>query len=127
MDEAVRVALAYQKAWSGGDVGGAMAYVADDVVLDAPAGRIEGAAGYRAFLAPYVEMLVRAEVLAVFGDRERAVVVYDSATTLVASAPAAELVTVRDGRIAHSRFIFDRLPFHEARAAAAQSAGRLHS
>ena len=119
MDEAVRVALAYQKAWAAKDVDGALAYVADDVVLDAPAGRIEGAAGYRAFLQPYVDMLLGAEVLAAFGDGQRAVVVYDSATTLVASAPAAELVTVRDGRIVHSRFIFDRLPFHEARAGAA--------
>jgi hypothetical protein len=35
----------------------------------------------------------------------------------VPSGPAAECVTVRDGRIAYSRFIFDRLPFQQARAA----------
>ncbi|WP_157546851.1 hypothetical protein [Hamadaea tsunoensis] len=39
----------------------------------------------------------------------------DTATVPVASSPAAEYVTVRDGRIAYSRFIFDRLPFEAAR------------
>ncbi len=114
-DEALQVALAYHRAWAGGDLEAAMAYVADDVVLDAPAGRIEGAAGYRAFLEPYLGMLVSASVLAAFGDAERAVVVYDSVTRPVADAPGAECVTVRDGKITHSRFIFDRLAFHEAR------------
>jgi ketosteroid isomerase-like protein len=116
-DNALRVALAYQKAWAARDLDAAMAYVADDVVLDAPAGRIEGAAGYRRFLAVYLDMLVSAEVLAAFGDAERAVVVYDSVTVPVKDAPAAECVTVRDGKIAHSRFIFDQLPFHLARNA----------
>jgi ketosteroid isomerase-like protein len=116
-DHALRVAMAYHRAWAAKDVDTAMAHIADDVVLDAPAGRIEGAAGYRAFLSPYVGMLVSAEVLAAFGDADRAVIVYNSATTLVPDAPAAECVTVRDGKIAYSRFIFDRLPFHQARAA----------
>lgn len=113
--DALQVALAYHRAWAARDVDAAMAFIAADVVLDAPAGRIEGAAGYRAFLAPYVDMLVSAEVLAAYGDADRAVVVYDSATKPVADAPAAEYVTVRDGKITHSRFIFDRLPFHLAR------------
>jgi hypothetical protein len=38
-----------------------------------------------------------------------------SRTVLVASAPGAELVRVRDDRIVHSRFLFDRLPFEQAR------------
>lgn len=118
--DAVEIALAYHRAWVAGDVDAAMAYVADDVVLDAPPGRIEGADGYRAFLAPYVEMVVSVELLAAFGDGERAVVVYDSATKPVADAPGAECVTVRDGKITHSRFVFDRLPFAEARARSAE-------
>ncbi|GAA0939161.1 nuclear transport factor 2 family protein [Virgisporangium aurantiacum] len=115
--DALQVALAYHRAWAARDLDAAMAFIADDVVLDAPAGRVEGAAGYRAFLTPYLDMLVGAEVLAAYGDADRAVVVYDSATKPVASAPAAEYVTVRDGKITYSRFIFDRLPFHLARQA----------
>jgi ketosteroid isomerase-like protein len=114
---ALDVALAYHRAWTSGDLDGAMTYIADDVVCDAPAGRIEGAPAYRAFMAPFVGMLNSADLIGAFGDDERAVVVYDTATTLVPSGPAAECVTVRDGRIAYSRFIFDRLPFQQARAA----------
>lgn len=111
------VALAYHRAWTSGNLDEAMTYVAADVVCDAPAGRLTGAAAYREFMAPFVSMLKSTEMIGAFGDGERAVVVYDTATTLVDSGPAAEYVTVRDGRIAYSRFIFDRLPFQQARAA----------
>jgi ketosteroid isomerase-like protein len=116
---AVQVALAYHRAWTAKDLDLAMSYVAPDIVCDAPAGRIEGAGDYRAFLAPFVRMLVRAELIAAYGDDERAVVVYDTSTTLVPSGPGAECVTVRDGTIVHSRFIFDRLPFEAARSVSA--------
>ncbi|MBF9128127.1 nuclear transport factor 2 family protein [Plantactinospora sp. S1510] len=115
---ALRVALAYHQAWTGRNLDEAMAYVADDVVCDAPAGRIEGADAYRALMEPFVQMLISAETVAAFGDEEQAIVVYDTTTTLVSSGPAAECVTVRDGRIAYSRFIFDRLPFQLARSTA---------
>lgn len=115
----LKTALAYHDAWTSGDLDGAMAYVADDVVCDAPAGRLEGAAAYRGFMAPFVRILRRAELIAAFGDDETAVVVYDTETVPVPSAPAAECVTVRDGRITYSRFIFDRAPFDAARKAAA--------
>jgi len=116
-DQPLQVVLAYYQAWTGKDIDKAMAYIADDVVCDAPAGRIEGAAAYRAFMAPFAAMLIGATMIAAFGDDERAVIVYDTATPPVASGPAAECVTVRDGRIAYSRFIFDRLPFAAARPA----------
>lgn len=115
---ALQVALAYYEAWTAKDVERAMRYVADDIVCDAPAGRIEGAAAYREFIGPFVGILERAELWAAFGDEETAVVVYDTQTVPVASAPGAECVTVRDGKIVRSRFIFDRAPFAAARAAA---------
>jgi ketosteroid isomerase-like protein len=115
-DKALQVALDYHAAWTGHDLDRAMTFVADDVVCEAPAGRIAGAAAFRQFMAPFVGMLVRAELIGAYGDDEHAVVVYDTETTLVASGPAAEHVTVRDGRIVHNRFIFDRLPFAQARS-----------
>ncbi|PSR58174.1 nuclear transport factor 2 family protein [Nocardia sp. MDA0666] len=113
---AARVALAYFEAWTGKDLDRAMTYVADDIVCDAPAGRIEGAAAYRDFMEPFTRILTGATLFAAFGDETTAVVCYDTATLPVPSAPAAELVTVVDGRITASRFIFDRLPFEAARA-----------
>ena len=116
---ALRVALAYYQAWTSHDLDTAMAYVADDIVCDAPPGRLQGAAAYRGFMAPFTQILKRTEMIAAFGDGDTAVIVYDTETVPVPSAPAAECVTVRDGKIAYSRFIFDRAPFDAARAAAA--------
>jgi ketosteroid isomerase-like protein len=112
---ALDVALAYFHAWTGHDLDKAMEYVADDIVCDAPAGRLEGAAAYRGFMGPFIQMLTGSELLAAFGDDEKAVVVYDTETAPVKSAPGAECVTVRDGKITYSRFIFDRAPFDAAR------------
>jgi ketosteroid isomerase-like protein len=117
---AVRTALAYFKAWTSHDIDTAMTYIADDIVCDAPAGRLAGAAAYRDFMAPFVQMLTGSTLIAAFGDDETAVIVYDTETVPVKSAPAAECVTVTDGKISYSRFIFDRAPFMAARPASPQ-------
>jgi hypothetical protein len=95
-----------------------MSYVADDIVCDAPAGRLEGVAAYRGFMEPFVQILRGATLIAAFGDDQTALIMYDTETVPVPSAPAAECVTVTDGKIAYSRFIFDRVPFDAARRAA---------
>jgi ketosteroid isomerase-like protein len=114
---ALRTALAYYQAWTGHDLDKAMSYVADDIVCDAPAGRLEGAKAYRGFMGPFTQMLQSATLIAAFGDETTALAMYDTETTLVASAPGAECVTVTDGRITYSRFLFDRAPFDAARRA----------
>ncbi|GAA3381876.1 nuclear transport factor 2 family protein [Cryptosporangium minutisporangium] len=116
---AVTVALSYYRAWTSGDLDDALTYLADDVVCDAPVGRIDGAAAYRAFVEPFARALRSTSLIAAYGDDERAIIVYDTASALVGSAPAAECVTVRDGKIVANRFIFDRLPFELARAGTA--------
>ncbi|MGH9236088.1 MAG: nuclear transport factor 2 family protein [Acidimicrobiales bacterium] len=115
---ALQVALAYYRAWSGHDLERAMTYIAEDIVCEAPAGRIEGDEAYRSFMAPLVQMLIRSELIAAFGDDTTALVMYDTETVPVRSAPGSECVTVTDGKITHSRFVFDRAPFEAARQAA---------
>jgi ketosteroid isomerase-like protein len=112
---ALDVARAYYDAWTGKDVNRAMSFIAHDIVCDAPAGRIVGAAAYQEFIGPFVGILERAEMIAAFGDDTIAVVKYDTDTVPVKNAPGAECVTVKDGKIVKSRFIFDRLPFQTAR------------
>jgi SnoaL-like domain len=119
MSAALEVALAYHEAWTAHDFERAMTYVADDIVCDAPAGRLEGADAYRGFMGPFVEILKSSQLIAAFGDDETALVMYDTETVPVTSAPGAEHVTVKDGKIVHSRFVFDRAPFLAAREAAA--------
>jgi ketosteroid isomerase-like protein len=115
---ALRTALAYYQAWTGHDLDQAMSFIADDIVCDAPAGRLEGAAAYRGFMGPFVRILKGARLIAAFGDERTALIMYDTETVPVTSAPAAECVTVADGKIIYSRFIFDRAPFDAARKAA---------
>jgi len=115
---ALSTALAYHRAWTGHDIDRAMSFIADDIVCDAPAGRLEGADAYRRFMAPFVKILTGSALIAAFGDQRTAVIVYDTETVPVKSAPAAECVTVVEGKITYSRFIFDRAPFDAARRTA---------
>ena len=115
---ALSVALAYYHAWTGKDVDGAMTYVADDILCEAPTGRIQGVEGFQQFMAPFAQMLISSDLIAAFGDDETAVLLYNPHTTLVEDAPSAECFTVRDGRIVHSLLVFDRTPFDAARRAA---------
>jgi ketosteroid isomerase-like protein len=115
---ALRIALAYYQAWTSHDLDKAMSYIADDIVCDAPAGRLEGADAYRGFMGRFVQILTGSELLAAFGDKQTALIMYDTETVPVKSAPGAECVTVTDGKITYSRFIFDRAPFDAARQTA---------
>jgi ketosteroid isomerase-like protein len=122
MDEsssaALETALAYYRAWTRGDFERAMTYIAEDIVCQAPAGRIEGAEAFRGFMGPFAKILTRSELIAAFGDETKAVLMYDADTVPVKDAPGAECLTVRNGKISHLRIIFDRLPFDAARRAA---------
>jgi hypothetical protein len=112
---ALETALAYHHAWTSGDFGRAMAYVAEDIVCLAPSGRIEGAEAFRAFMGPFAQILTRSELLAAFGDDTTAVLMYDTDTIPVKGAPGAECLKVVDGRIVHLWIVFDRTPFEAAR------------
>jgi SnoaL-like domain len=115
---ALRTALAYYEAWTSHNLDKAMSYIADDIICDAPAGRLDGANAYRGFLGPFVQIVTGATMIAAFGDDQTALVMYDTQTVPVKSAPGAEFVTVKDGKITYSRFVFDRAPFEAARNAA---------
>ncbi|MFI5708358.1 nuclear transport factor 2 family protein [Kribbella sp. NPDC051620] len=117
MTTPLETVLAYFEAWTGHDFDQAMTYLADDIVCHAPAGRLEGADAFRAFMEPFSRILLKAELLASYGDDTTAVLIYGTSTHPVPDAPGAELHTVRDGKIVDLRIIFDRLPFEQARAA----------
>ena len=96
---ALTTALAYFQAWTSGDFDSAMAYVADDIVCQAPAGTLEGADAFRAFMGPFSQIVTRSELVAAFGDDTTAVLIYDTDTVPVKDAPGAECHTVVDGTI----------------------------
>jgi hypothetical protein len=115
---ALETALAYHREWTGGEFERATTYWAEDVVCDSPFGRFEGAEAFRGFLEPFAQRLIGSSISAAFGDEAAAIIMYDTTTALVPSGPAADHITVHDGRITQVRMVFDRLPGVEARAAA---------
>lgn len=116
---ALQTALAYHRAWTSHDFDQAMTYIAEDIVCQAPAGRLDGAEAFRAFMGPFAQILTSSNLFAAFGDETTAVLMYDTDTVPVKDAPGAECLTVEAGEITHMRIIFDRLPFDTARRATA--------
>lgn len=112
---AVDVALAYHRAWTSGDLDEAMRWVDADVAFDTPAGPLTGAAALRGYMEPFARSLVTSHLIAAQGSGDEALVIYDTASRAVASAPAAEWYRVVQGRITAGRIVFDRLPFALAR------------
>jgi hypothetical protein len=116
---ALRTALAYHRAWTNHDFERAMTYIANDIICQAPAGRLAGAAAFRGFMGPFTQILTSSTLIAAFGDDQMAVLIYDTDTVPVKNAPGAECLTVSNGKISHMRIIFDRAPFDAARRATA--------
>lgn len=110
-DTAHEIVKRYHRAWTGGDIEQAMGYVADDVTCRAPGVDLEGKDAYRGFIGGFAPMLTGIGDIAEFVDGERVALFYYPRTEATSTAPAAELFTVRDGRIAESVLIFDRLSY----------------
>jgi len=115
---ALDTALAYHRAWTSHNFEQAMTYIAEDIICETPAGRLEGAVAFRGFMGPFTQILTNSNLIAAFGDDEKALLMYDTETVPVASAPGSECLTVQNGTITHLRIIFDRAPFDAARKAA---------
>ena len=113
---AQKIADEYVRAWLGGDVEKALSLVADDVVCEAPTGRIEGLAAYRQFLAPFVGKLVSGKVIDVLGHDTHAATVYTTETPFAKDYRGAEYLTVTNGKITHVISVFDRSPMIQAGA-----------
>jgi len=79
--------------------------------------------GWLAALHRLMPALVRNEIREVFSAGDRACVVYDFVTDTAAGAVrCVELLTVRDGRIAHIELLLDRVAFAPVNEELAQRA-----
>jgi ketosteroid isomerase-like protein len=111
---ALKTALAYHRAWTSGDLDGAMVHVSDDIVCRAPDGEITGKDAYHGFLRDFLQVMTGLTDVAAFGDEDQALLFYYPHTATTSTAPAAEHFTLRDGQIVESRLVFDRLSFAPA-------------
>ncbi|MCD4853769.1 nuclear transport factor 2 family protein [Arthrobacter sp. AK01] len=112
---AVEIGVAYHRAWTNGDLDSAAEHLAESVTCHAPSGTFNGRAAVRAFMEPFAASLTSSRLLAVHGQDNEAILMYDTASRAVQSAPGAELYRVQDGQIVEIHIIFDRLPFALAR------------
>lgn len=103
--------LDYHRAWTSGDVDGALEYATDDIACHAPGVDLTGKDSYRAFLGGFAPTLTGLTDVAAFGDDEHVALFYYPHTEQTSTAPAAELFTFKGGKIAESILIFDRRSF----------------
>lgn len=101
----------YHQAWTNGHVEKAMNYVADDITCRAPGVDLQGRDAYRGFIGGFAPMLTGIGDIAEFVDGDRVALFYYPQTAVTSTAPAAEFFTVRQGKIAESVLIFDRLSY----------------
>ncbi|MBR1130304.1 nuclear transport factor 2 family protein [Bradyrhizobium iriomotense] len=109
--EAVQIANTYVEAIARKDVDTVISISADDIVCTSPRGRIVGTSKFREFHDGFARMLRKVTLLAIYGDDQHAVVVYNADTHPVANAMVAELFKVRDGKIVSTEVIYDAAPF----------------
>jgi ketosteroid isomerase-like protein len=108
---ALEIVQDYHRAWTSRDVERAMTKVADDITCLAPGQHLAGKEAYRAFIAGFAPALTGLSDIASFADGDRVALFYYPHTATTTTAPAAECFTVRDGKIAESVLLFDRLSF----------------
>ena len=109
--KALTAAKAYFDAMAAKDVDTIISLCAGDVVCTSPVGEIHGAQAFRGFQEGFAKMIKKLALVAVFGDDEHAVVVYNSETYPVPNAIVAEHITLNDGKIASTTVIYDGTPF----------------
>jgi hypothetical protein len=107
---AKKIAEEYVRAWLAGDAEKALSYVADDIVCEAPVGRITGRDGYAQFLTPFATALISGELIDVLGDDEHAATVYVVETPFAKDYRGMEYLTVHGGKITHAISVFDLSP-----------------
>ncbi|NTG76424.1 nuclear transport factor 2 family protein [Agrobacterium rhizogenes] len=108
---AAKIARTYIEAMANKDVDAIVKISAEDVVCISPIGTITGMQAFRGFQDGFARMLKKMDVLAVYGDDEQAVIVYQVETHPVPHSIVAELIKIKDGKIASSQVIYDPTPY----------------
>lgn len=70
---APEIVQSYHRAWTSGDVDGAMRFVADDIACRAPGADLVGKDAYRAFIGGFAPSLIRLADIASLADGDRVV------------------------------------------------------
>ena len=119
---AVDVAIAFTEAWTSHDMTTAARYVDDEVVFEGPMSEAAGITGYIEGLSRFAQMVTGLEILAVVGDDERAMIMYEVTTGPFGKLRAAEDFVFSGDKITRDTLVFDTHAMRGAREADAPSA-----
>ena len=108
---ALEIARAYVEAIANRDVDKIASISAEDIVCTSPIGQTNGLERFRAFHDGFAQMITNLTVLAIYGDDEQAIVVYDVETYPVPHSSVAELIKIKDGKLSSTAVIYDATPF----------------
>jgi ketosteroid isomerase-like protein len=119
MSHAAEVAVAFIRAFEAKDREAMTDLLAEDVVFESPRATVTGAAAVAEVMGGFAQAVGSVDVIAAYGDAERAVVMYDMKTGPFGTVRAADTFVVRDGKIVSDRLVFDTYElrrFEEAQA-----------
>lgn len=101
------IALAFTQAWTGHDLNKAASYVAEDVVFDGPLQQSTGITPYLEGLTKLSKAVTGFDLIAAFGDDEKALLMYRLHTAPFGTLTCAKCLEVRDGKIGKDILAFD--------------------
>lgn len=108
MTQAIDIVQRYHQAWTGGDVEGALAYIADDVHRCAPGNEIVGKEAYREFLTDFVADLTTVVDIAQLVEGDQVALFYYPQTTDADDAATGEYFVVEDDKITKTIVVYER-------------------
>lgn len=110
------VAEAFVEAWGRRDMETVAGWVADDIAFESPMTRLTGAEAFLAAAGQFAQAVTGVDVIAVVGDDQRAMVMYDMPTVAFGTLRAADYVLVEDGKITADKLVFDTHAVRQAQA-----------
>ena len=108
------IAETFTRAWTGGDIEKAAAFVADDVVFDGPLQKSTGKKPYVEGLTKLAAGVKGVKIIAAFGDETQALLMYDLSTGPYGILTCAKHLTIKDGKITRDQLAFDSFPIRGA-------------
>jgi len=106
----VDIAVAYLEAFGRQDMTAAARFIAEDITFESPRVTLTGVEPYLAAVGEFAKAVTSVEIIAAFGDGDRALVLYDMKTGPFGTIRAADYFVVRDGKIISEVLVFDTKP-----------------
>src|SRR6266540_1075988 len=110
MQQPTEIAVAYLNAFGRQDMTTAARYIADDITFESPRVTLTGAEPYLTAVGEFAQAVASVEIIAAFGDEQRALVLYDMKTGPFGTIRAANYFQVTNGKITSDVLVFDTKP-----------------